>query len=233
MSVLAFRRVPFDNAGFFVLGIFIVALFGFVPSYFPSFSGREVEFTFYTHLHALNMVLWLCVLIAQPFLIRHRLNRWHRTLGRISYVQVPLLMVSSLLLIHSRLAAADGPPKLNQFWVQFKDLVVIGTTYGLAIYYRRNAAYHARFVVGSCFQLLEPGLARALIVFSPLPSPVAALIATYLVIDGCLIYLVVKRLEAVERQMDLPAGAWDDAIRSACRDLPEGRSGIALVRQLR
>ena len=101
-------------------------------------------------------------------------------------------MLSSLLLIHSRLAAADGPPRLNQFWVTFKDLVVIGTTYGLAIYYRRNAAYHARFVVGSCFQLLEPGLARALIVFSPLPSPVAALIATYLVIDGSLIYLVVK-----------------------------------------
>ena len=194
MSIKTYKRVPFDNAGYFVIGIFIVALFGFVPSYLPS---SEIEFTFYTHLHAVNMVLWLCVLIAQPFLIRRRLNRWHRTLGKVSYVQVPLLMLSSLLLIHYRIAASD-PPTPDQFWIPFKDLIMIGTTYGLAIYYRRNAAYHARFMVGSCFQLLEPGLGRVVRNFLPFPS---LLIPTYLVNDAILIYLIVK-------DRKLPRGKW-------------------------
>ena len=192
MIVRPFKRVPFDNAGYFFIGILIVAVFGFVPSYFPSFSGNEVEFTFYTHFHAVNMVLWLGVLIAQPFLIRHGLNHWHQTLGRISYVQVPLWMLSSLLLIHSRLGTSDLLPVAAHFWIAFKDLVVIGPTYGLAIYYRRNTAYHARFMVGTSFQLLEPGLTRALINFLPLPSPVIALVATHLLIDSSLIYLAVK-----------------------------------------
>lgn len=188
MSIRSHKRFPFDNAGYFVIGVFIVSVFGFVPSYFPGYSPREVEFTFYTHFHAVNMVLWLCVLTAQPFLIRHRLNRWHRMLGKVSYVQVPLLLLSTLLLIHDRISTSESPTPY-QFWVPFKDLVTIGTTYGLAIYYRRNAAYHARFMVGTCFMLVEPGLARAILNFIPFLSP---LHSTYLLIDSTLLYLVVK-----------------------------------------
>lgn len=186
------RTFTFHNAGYWFIGILVVALLGFVPSYFPNVSGRQVEFSVYTHLHATVMVLWLALLITQPFLIKHGHHAWHRRLGRISLGLLPLVLLAGLLLIHHRLGIVSDEPMGIRFFIAFKDLIIIGPLYALAMVWRKNAAYHARFMVGSSFQLLEPGLVRALFNCFPFPNPVHAAILTWLVIDGLLVFLIVK-----------------------------------------
>jgi hypothetical protein len=71
------RTFTFRNAGYFFIGILAVAVLGFMPSYFPSATARRVDFSGYTHFHATVMVLWLALLITQPFLIKRGHAEWH------------------------------------------------------------------------------------------------------------------------------------------------------------
>lgn len=186
---MTIKKIAFVNSGYFFIAIFVVAMFGFVPSYFPRVSGRNVEFTVYTHIHAVCMSLWLGVLIAQPFLIKQRKFDWHRRLGRVSYVVLPAVLVAAVLMIHDWMNRESDLPEHLRFYVGIKDIIIIGTMYTLAMVYVKRPAYHARLIVASTFQLLEPGLARVLRAFF---DPLSALYVTWVLIDIALIYLVIK-----------------------------------------
>jgi hypothetical protein len=192
MAGIGYQRIPFDNAGFYFLLLLLVVLAGFLPSYLPETFAKDIEFTTYTHIHATIMTAWLGMLIAQPFLIRQGQVEWHRRLGKVSFVLVPAIFVSVLLLAHSQLSAKSEIPIGPRFYLPVKDLIVIGTFYGLAMFYRRKPAYHARLMVATTFQLLEPALVRALNTFVPLPDPGLAMLATWITIDVCLIVLIWK-----------------------------------------
>lgn len=186
------RTLTFRNSGYFFLAILLVAILGFVPSYFPTLTGREVTFNVYTHFHATMMVLWLSLLITQPFLIKHGHREWHHRLGKVSYVLLPMVMIAALLLMHDRLHVASEEPLGVRFFIPFKDLIIIGPLYALAMIHRKNPAYHARFIVGSSFQLIEPGLVRLLLNLFPFPSPLIGALITWGTIDAMIVYLVVR-----------------------------------------
>jgi hypothetical protein len=122
-------------------------------------------------------------------------------LGKLSYVLLPAVMAAAVLLTHHRLPAEPGTPIGIRVFIPFKDLLIIGPAYVLAMVYRGNPAYHARFIVASTFQLIEPGLVRLLFNSIPFPDPLFAAVLTWLIIDCIILILVVK-------DRHLPRGKW-------------------------
>ena len=84
------------NIVFLFIGIWLCAIIGFHKTYtihFPQFKGFRWEH----HFHGAMLMSWFLLLIIQPILIRFDKNNIHRSLGKISYVLVPLVCYSLFL----------------------------------------------------------------------------------------------------------------------------------------
>ncbi len=161
------RSLPFDSSGYYFITLFALVIAGFWPTYFAKFFDGTADFTFYLHFHATLAMLWVFMLIAQPILIRRKKFELHRKIGKLSYVLVPLIFVSIILLAHSTLRG----PKENvglELWVPFKDLLIFAVGYVIAIKYRKTMAIHARGMIVAGIVLIEPALVRLILyVFFP------------------------------------------------------------------
>ncbi len=161
------RYLPFDNSGYYFVVLFTLVIAGFWPSYFAKFFNGSADFTLYFHFHATLAMLWVFMLIAQPILIRQKKFALHRKIGKLSYILVPLISISIILLAHSTLRG----PKENvglELWVPFKDLLIFAVGYGIAIKYRKIMAIHARGMIVAGIVLIEPAFVRlVLYVFFP------------------------------------------------------------------
>ena len=161
------RSIPFEKSGFYFIAVFAVAILGFWPSYFAKFFDGTGDFTFYFHFHAFFAVLWILMLIAQPILIRQKKFELHRKIGKLSYVIVPLIFISIILLAHSTLKGPEENLGL-ELWIPAKDLLIFAVGYGVAIKYRRNMAIHARGMIVAGIVLIEPALVRLILyIFFP------------------------------------------------------------------
>lgn len=161
------RSLPFDKSGYYFIVLFAVVIAGFWPSYFAKFFDGTADFTFYLHFHSTLAMLWVFMLITQPILIRQKKFELHRKIGKLSYMLVPLIFISIILLAHSTLRG----PKENlglELWVPFKDLLIFAVGYGIAIKYRKTMAIHARGMIVAGIVLIEPALVRLILyVFFP------------------------------------------------------------------
>ncbi len=161
------RSLSFDKSGYYFVALFALVIVGFWPSYFAKFFDGTADFTFYFHFHAFFATLWVFMLIAQPILIRKKKFELHRKIGKLSYVLVPLIFISIILLAHSTLRG----PKENlglELWVPFKDLLIFAIGYGIAIKYRHTMVIHARGMIVAGIVLIEPALVRLILyVFFP------------------------------------------------------------------
>lgn len=167
MKPIKRRTPPFINSGYYFVALFVLVIAGFWPSYFAKFFDGTADFTFYLHFHAALAMLWVFMLIAQPILIRQKKFALHRKIGKLSYVLVPLIFISIILLAHSTLRG----PKENvglELWIPFKDLLVFAVAYAIAIKYRKTVAIHARGMIVAGIVLIEPALVRLILyVFFP------------------------------------------------------------------
>lgn len=196
------RPIAFDTSGYYFIALFALAILGFWPSYFAKFFDGTGDFTFYFHFHAFFAVLWIFMLIAQPILIRKKKFELHRKIGKLSYVVVPLISISIILLAHSTLKG----PKENlglELWVPAKDLLIFAVGYGIAIKYKRTMPIHARGMIVAGIVLIEPALVRLILfIFFPDsgfdPSGYLATIS--------LVYLILIGLITAERKQKV--GRW-------------------------
>ena len=153
------------NLGYWFLLLVVLAFIGFYNSYISVIFQPTVPII---HIHFMLMTLWMVMLIAQPFLIKYKRLSIHRRLGKISYVLVPFVLLSSFLMIRfsyyrdiSQLhkEAALG---LNHFSndqilqqaAEWKGLPFIWffwfvLFYSLAIINRRKSIVHARFMLAT------------------------------------------------------------------------------------
>lgn len=153
-------KIRFDKSGYYFIGLVIIVLLGFWPSYFSGFINGNNKYAFYFHFHAFMMSTWIAMLIAQPILIRKKKLRIHKVIGKISYVVMPLLFISVLLLVHSRIKGSERNDLGLSIFVPFKDLLIIATTYIIAIRYRHNLQIHARAMIATGIVFIEPALSR-------------------------------------------------------------------------
>jgi hypothetical protein len=156
------RSLPFVFIAFFVLVIysFYQSYFGHIPEFknvISPIGNVPITITAITHFHAIVVVLWLLMLIIQPILIIKNKVALHRLLGKASYLIVAFMAISLVLIIYQQQIRQKDLPV---FAINLFDFPVFIVFYSLAIYYRKNSAYHSRFMVMTIIPLLSPVLAR-------------------------------------------------------------------------
>lgn len=177
-----YRFLPYYFTVFTVLVIYC-----FYQSYFgefPDFKGVvspignvPITITRITHFHAFVIMAWLLMLIVQPILILKKQLSWHRLLGKISYGLVALMVLSFILIVRQEQLREKN---LFVFAANLVDPIVFTVMYGLAIYYRKKPAYHARFMVMTIIGFIGPAFAR---IQGPALETVFALFVIFLVIE--------------------------------------------------
>lgn len=190
-------KINFDRFGLFFFGLIPLVLLGFWKSYFSKFFGDSNSLTGYMHFHAILMTGWVTLLIVQPTLIKQKKFKIHRLIGRISYLLMPLILVSMLFLIHKggNLQPVEERTFVNALF-GLLGLFVIGACYVVAILNLNNTAVHARAMVGTGIALLDPTLMRML---GPLPFPSGYFIAIAIILSVFIILIVWERRQTIGR----------------------------------
>jgi hypothetical protein len=152
-------KMPFDLSGYYFIGLVGLISVGFWPSYFSKFFDGTADFTFYFHFHASMLSIWVLMLIVQPILIRKKKFAIHKMIGKASYVIFPLIFISILLLSHSRQHGFEDNWDIGLF-VTFKDLLILGVAYFIAIKFRNQVALHSRGMIATGLVCIEPAAAR-------------------------------------------------------------------------
>lgn len=152
----------FKNAIYWFLLLALILIAGFWNSYFSRLG--EIEHATH-HFHAIAMLGWMGLLIGQSWLIRNRKNSQHRTLGKLSFIIAPAVVLSGLMVTFYSQASARNPaaaPTVSIFWFGLFLAVTFAILYTQAIRHRENAKLHARYMIATAWIFLLPGLARAL-----------------------------------------------------------------------
>ena len=188
----------YKNVAFFFIIILLFVIWGFYRSYFslfPSFTGISTV----QHFHGAMMLSWFALLIAQPFLIRAHKYELHRKLGKVSYVLVPLLLLSIFLVskdsYHKALGFLSREQAVGNISLNVPNIFAFATLYTLAMVNRKNSAVHMRYIIGTSLLLIAPGIGRAFIFYGGLPFPVGveyALYITEIVAAGLIVYDFIK-----------------------------------------
>jgi len=142
---------------------FALFLVGLVVAFWPSYFARLFEQpSVFFHLHGVSLTLWAVMLVAQAQLIRTGRRSLHRTLGKVSYVLAPAVVAITTSFVHYRVAGSLQsferlPPFVPYFLaLTLNSLLVFAAFYALAIYYRRDAGRHARWLIATVFPLFTP-----------------------------------------------------------------------------
>jgi uncharacterized membrane protein len=149
-----------------VAALLLLAVLAFWVPYFSQLSmvGR------YVHFHVATMVAWMGLLIAQPLLMRARRIDLHRAVGKSTYVLMPLIVVTGVLLAHHRLSQPgqlDQPGMLQLLVLQIVSPLLLAGFYAMAMVNRRTPAVHARWMLVTAILLIDPIVARVLIFYFP------------------------------------------------------------------
>jgi hypothetical protein len=152
----------YRNAFYWFIALLAVLVIGFWPSYFSRLT-EPMHVT--VHLHAIVMLAWVLLLIAQSWLIRNRKLSNHRALGKVSFVIAPLVVITGIWVNFHFQGRIDDPlaiPAQAIFWFGFFLPLLFGLLYAQAIRHRRNMNLHARYMALTALAFLIPGLGRAL-----------------------------------------------------------------------
>jgi hypothetical protein len=175
----------YRRAAFFFAALTLLTLPAFWPTYFfPQKAVTEVR----VHLHGVAMFAWLVLLVAQATLIRRGNRALHRRLGRASYVLVPLIVLSTLSLLHFRLNQKIDAEMLYFLYVILSLTAMFAFSYGMAMANRATPAIHARYMVCTALALVDPIVGRILFFFGGIEPP-AMQVGTYALVDGVLAWL--------------------------------------------
>lgn len=156
----------YDRISLLSIAVLIVLTWGFYRTYimfFPSFEG----FQFAQHFHGAIMLLWMGILIVQPWLMARKKFNIHKAIGKASFVIAPILMVSIFLVsrmtYHNNLKALPSvQDAVAMISLSMPGLVIFGILFGLAVANKRRTYYHMRYMIGTALLMIGPGLGRIL-----------------------------------------------------------------------
>lgn len=167
----------YHNLGYWFLLFIVLAFAGFYTTYFSIIFEPTPALI---HIHFILMALWICMLIAQPFLIKYKKLSWHRLLGKVSYILAPLVLLSAFLLIRHgyyrhlnelHLEVAKGLKYYNEDEILKKVaedptgliyLIWFALFYFLAIKHRHKSPKHARYMLATALTMTGPTVDRIL-----------------------------------------------------------------------
>lgn len=200
----------YHNLGYWFILFIVLVIAGFYSSYLVVILQPKAVSL---HIHFLLMMIWIALLITQPFLIKYKKRSLHRKLGRASYVIVPLALISGFWMMRNSyyLAVNDTIAKSETINTLGNDVVMrsvadniglpffyllwFATFYILAIINRRRSSSHARYMVAAALTLLGPTIDRIFFIgfgISRFAGGIPVESAAFVIADLILVTLLVK-----------------------------------------
>jgi len=185
----------YKNIAYFFLLIFVVIIIGFLKTYFGLlFKKNDLDAAM--HFHGIVLTLWFGLLIIQPILIQKRQFNLHRLIGKFSYILVPII-IYSMIIITKHMYIREGTTtmtekeKLADLFLPLSQMIVFAILYILAMVNKSKTPLHLRYIITSTLALLAPGLERIPIYWFAQPeqqSTLFAFIITDLIVIGLIFY---------------------------------------------
>lgn len=206
MNVL--NKILFPKFTWWLWLLIPLTFLGFNPSYFSKiFTGLPSIF----HIHVFFMVMWIAMILIQPWLIFKKKTKLHKSIGKFSYFLMPLVLLTTWLMIRhsyfkfiadetSKFASEGKKIPADEMIINAAEYMNIGVLYWLwlAIFYslavinRKKIVLHATFMFAAILTLLGPTVDRILIpYFIKYNLQVNFFITTFILIDLILAALLI------------------------------------------
>lgn len=185
----------YRNLGYFLLILVAFVAAGFYKPYFALIPNFDPSITPLVQVHAMLLMGLVALLVAQPLLIRHKQRNLHKSLGKLTYFLMPLLVASCVGVIFKEYdeALARTPSVEHALRSIFSDVVqltLLVIFYVLAVVNRRNVPVHMRFMIAVALIVAPAGIARVLGYWFDVPRYESGL-ASNALLDAVLIALIV------------------------------------------
>ncbi|HEX4958138.1 MAG TPA: hypothetical protein VFV46_08165 [Lacibacter sp.] len=156
----------YRNTSIFIIVILIGIQWGFYQTYtsqFPEFKHA----TPVIHIHGALLMTWMLLLIVQPLLIQYGKAQLHRTIGKLSWVLGPLVIVFLFLIgkqgYHRGINAGAPEQEMLKFIVlDMRGFVSFAIFWSLAMAHRNNSHTHMRYMIATGILGIGPGVGRGL-----------------------------------------------------------------------
>ena len=156
----------YRNSALFAILLLAGIQWGFYKNYtseFPNFIDK----TAVIHIHGALLMTWILLLIVQPILIRTGRNQLHRTIGQVSYVLGPLIILFLFLVGKGSYWRSIGKfPEhdiLRDIVLDARGLYSFAIFWALAMIYRKDSSSHMRYMIATGILAIGPGVGRGLI----------------------------------------------------------------------
>lgn len=179
MSIALQTNRIYNNLGYWFLLFVLLAFVGFYKTYFSVLFESHPKVV---HLHFGFMAIWMGIVIVQPFLIKYHKTSWHRTIGKISYFVVPLVIWTAIRIsefsyfsyktdletqVESGLSTYTEAEILHMcardLGLPVFYILWLAIFYLLAIYHRKDRIPHSRYILACALTFIGPSLDRVFI----------------------------------------------------------------------
>ena len=156
----------YRNTAIFIFLILIAVQWGFYQSYtslFPQFKN----ITTLIHVHGALLMTWMLLLIAQPLLIQYGRANLHRTIGKVSWVLGPLIIISLFLIGKTGYyrGLESNVPEQNMLVfivLDMRGFLSFAIFWCLAMITRKSPNSHMRYMIATGILAIGPGVGRGL-----------------------------------------------------------------------
>ncbi len=154
------------NTSIFIFLILISVQWGFYQSYSSQFPHFK-DVTTLIHIHGALLMTWMLLLIVQPLLIQSGRANLHRTIGKVSWVLGPLIIISLFLIGRGGYVRGieGNVPEHNMLAfivLDMRGFLSFAVFWSLAMITRKSAHSHMRYMIATGILAIGPGIGRGL-----------------------------------------------------------------------
>ncbi len=184
----------YKNLGYFLLILAALVVAGFYKPYFALIPHFDPSITPLVQVHAILLMSLVALLVAQPLLIRYKRRGVHKTLGKLTYFLMPLLVASCVGVVLKEYDEAfvrtlSVASALRSIFSDAAQLLLLAIFYLLAVVNRRNIPVHMRYMIAVALVVAPAGIARVLGYWFEVSRYTSGL-ASNAVLDAVLIALI-------------------------------------------
>ena len=158
-------QTAYRNTAIFIFLVLIGIQWGFYQTYtsqFPNFKNA----TTLIHIHGALLMTWMLLLIVQPLLIHYGKASLHRTIGKVSWVLGPLIIISLFLIgrggYFRGLGNVPEHENLTFIVLDMRGFLSFAIFWSLAMVTRKFPDSHMRYMIATGILAIGPGVSRGL-----------------------------------------------------------------------
>ena len=124
----------YKNLGYFLIVLVAFVAVGFFKPYFALIPNFDPSITPLVQVHAILLMSFVALLVAQPLLIRYKNRELHKSLGKLTYFLMPLLVASCVGVIFKEydealLRVASTEAALRSIYSDAAQLFLLGVCF--------------------------------------------------------------------------------------------------------